>query len=182
MAIKPLTFLFDDDGKVPNNPALPMLLYRGAVDVAAAHDPESAIEQIFMANGWGHSMWRNGILPYTHFHSTTHEVLGFARGAARVRFGGAHGEEIDVKAGDVAVLPAGTGHQRISSSEDLRVIGGYPAQGRYDFCRGGGGREYEQALQSIPRVPLPDGDPLYGADGPLMALWQVKATQQVTGR
>lgn len=173
MATEPLTFMFEDDGSVPNNPALPVLIYRGAVDVAAARDPESTIEQIFIVHGWGHNMWRNGIYPYPHFHSMTHEVLGIARGNARVRLGGAAGQEFDVTAGDVVVLPAGTGHQRLSDSDGLRVIGGYPANGRYDLCRGLG-REHEQALQNIPQVPLPESDPLYGADGPLLALWRDK--------
>ena len=176
MAAEPLTFMFADDGSVPNNPTLPLLLYRGAIDVAAARDPESAIEQVFMANGWGHGMWRNGILPYTHFHTMTHEALGIARGTARVRFGGAQGEEIEVKAGDVVVLPAGTGHQRLSDNASLRVIGGYPADGRYDFSRGSGsGNEHDEGLQRISQVPLPESDPLYGADGPLLKLWRAKA-------
>ena len=173
MTTEPLTFMFADDGSVPNNPLLPLVLYRGAVDVAAARDPESAIEQVFMANGWGHGMWRNGILPFTHFHSMTHEVLGIARGSARVRFGGEQGEEIEVKAGDVAVLPAGTGHQRLTDAAGLRVIGGYPAKGRYDFCQGNAS-EHALALQNIAKVPLPENDPLYGADGPLLTLWGAK--------
>ena len=49
MTTEPLTFMFADDGNVPNNPLLPLVIYRGAVDVAAARDPESAIEQLFMA-------------------------------------------------------------------------------------------------------------------------------------
>ena len=174
MATEPLTFMFADDGKVPNNPRLPLLLYRGAVDVAAAPDPESAIEQVFMNNGWGHGLWRNGILPYTHFHAMTHEALGIARGSARVRFGGDDGEEIELKAGDVAVLPAGTGHRRLSDIDGLRVIGGYPAQGRYDFWRGTPS-EHAEALQNIAKVPLPKSDPLFGPDGPLLTLWQPKA-------
>ena len=124
MTTEPLTFMFSDDGSVPNNPLLPVLLYRGAVDVAAARDPETTIEQTFIANGWSHGMWRNGIHPYTHFHSMTHEVLGIARGTARVRLGGPQGQEFDVTAGDVMVLPAGTGHQRLSDSDRLSVIGG----------------------------------------------------------
>ncbi len=173
MTTEPLTFMFADDGSVPNNPALPLVVYRGAVDVAAARDPESAIEQLFMQNGWGHGMWRNGIYPYLHFHSMTHEALGIARGSARVRFGGERGEEIEVRAGDVAVLPAGTGHQRLSDTAGLSVIGGYPAEGRYDLCRGGG-PSTRRRCRTIAQVPLPASDPVLGADGPLLALWRPK--------
>jgi uncharacterized protein YjlB len=173
MATEPLTFAFAGDSSVPNNPRLPVLLYRGAVDVAAARDPESAIEQIFMANGWGHGLWRDGIFPHTHFHSATHEVLGIARGTARVCLGGAHGEEVEIEAGDVVVLPAGTGHQRLSASSDLSVIGGYPASGRYDLLRSRQ-PEDDRLLEAIANVPLPDGDPLFGADGPLLKLWNPK--------
>ena len=74
-------------------------------------------------------------------------------------------------AGDVAVLPAGTGHQRISSTPDLLVIGAYPPDGHYDLCRGTSA-EHARALETIPRVPLPQTDPLFGADGPLTKLWR----------
>ena len=173
MATEPLTFMFADDGDVPNNPLLPLVIYRNAVDVAAARDPESAIEQLFMQNGWDHGMWRNSMYPYPHFHSMTHEALGIARGSARVRFGGERGKEIEIRAGDVAVLPAGTAHQRLSDTAGLSVIGGYPAGGRYDLCHGGG-TERARALQTITRVPLPTNDPLLGADGPLLTLWRPK--------
>ena len=49
--IEPLTFAFEDDGLVPNNP-LPFLVYKGAIDVANDH-PEKTIEGLFGANGWG---------------------------------------------------------------------------------------------------------------------------------
>jgi uncharacterized protein YjlB len=55
------------------------------------------------------------------------EVLGVARGHGRVRSGGAKGRALMLKAGDVVILPAGTGHERLSGSKDLRVIGAYPA-------------------------------------------------------
>src|SRR6266850_2827158 len=167
--IEPAAFFFADDGAVPNN-RLPMLVYRGAIDTRG-RDPAAAIEKTFAANGWGHGLWRNGIYPLAHYHSQIHEVLGIAAGRARVRFGGRSGEELEVQAGDVAVLPAGTGHQRISSTPDLLVIGAYPPDGHYDLCRGIGA-EHARALETIPRVPLPQTDPLFGAKGPLTGLWR----------
>lgn len=167
---EPLAFHFADDGKVPNN-RLPFLVYRGAIDVARVKDAATAIEKTFEQNGWGHGMWRNGIYPFVHYHSQTHEVLGIAHGHARVRFGGDNGEVLDVTAGDVAVLPAGTGHQRLSLSPDLLVIGAYPPEGHYDLCRGTAA-EHARAVATIPRVPVPATDPLYGATGPLTRLWR----------
>src|SRR5262245_8851407 len=167
--IEPLTFRFRDDGLVPNNPALPFLVYRGALDIGG-RDPAAVIERRFAAHGWG-DMWRNGIYPFTHYHSRIHEALGVARGRARVRFGGATGEELEIAAGDVAVLPAGTGHQRLSAGWVLLVVGAHPPAGTYDLGRATA-ETGERALATIPQVPLPATDPLYGADGPLMALWR----------
>ena len=74
--IEPLSFVFADDGLVPNNP-MPFLVYKGAADVANDH-PERTIEGLFGANGWG-DMWRNGVYDYLHYHATVHEALGIAR-------------------------------------------------------------------------------------------------------
>lgn len=167
---QPETILFEDDGTIPNNPRLPFLLYRRAIDLSGTPDPEQVIERAFRANGWG-EMWRNGIYPYVHYHSMIHEVIGIARGRATVRFGGDKGRELQLGAGDVAVLPAGTGHQGLSVSPDLMVIGAYPPKGRYNLCRGSKA-EHEKALLAIPTVPKPDTDPVFGADGPLIRLWQ----------
>ena len=120
---EPLAFHFADDGAVPNN-RLPMLVYKGAF---TGRDIAGAIETTFGKNDWGHGLWHNGIYPFVHYHAQIHEVLGIAAGKARVRFGGDKGEVLEVEAGDVAVLPAGTGHQRLSSTPDLLVIGVIPA-------------------------------------------------------
>jgi uncharacterized protein YjlB len=166
---QPVTFLFADDGAIPNNPSLALVLYRDAVALPS-EGAEAAMERVLAGNAWG-DMWRNGIYPYVHYHSMTHEALGIARGRARARFGGESGEEIDLRAGDVAILPAGTGHQCLWASPNLMVIGAYPRTGRYDLCRGSKA-ERTRALRTIPRVPLPETDPVYGADGPLAKLWR----------
>jgi uncharacterized protein YjlB len=166
----PVTVNFADDGTIPNNPALPLVLYRNGIDLAATPDPVRLIEKTFAANGWG-DMWRNGIYPFVHYHSMIHEALGIARGRAQVRFGGGNGREIEIAAGDVAILPAGTGHQCLSHSPELVVIGAYPPSGRYDLCRGSKA-EHARALASIRQVPLPTTDPLFGPKGPLVALWR----------
>jgi uncharacterized protein YjlB len=167
---EPESHLFADDGTVPNNARLPFLVYRDAVDLTGTPNPEIVIERVFRENGWG-QMWRNGIYPYVHYHSKIHESMGIARGRAKVRFGGDKGKVIDVMQGDVVVLPAGIGHQCLWSSPDLVVIGAYPKTGRYDLCRGSKG-EHTSALKSIPNVPIPDTDPVFGKQGPLLRLWR----------
>ena len=114
--LKPLTFVFEDDGLVPNNP-MPFLVYKGAIDVANAH-PEKTIEGLFGANCWG-DMWRNGVYDYLHYHATVHEALGIARGHARVRFGGDAGKEFEISAGDVAILPPAPG---INACRQARIF------------------------------------------------------------
>ena len=165
--IEPLTFIFEDDGLVPNNP-LPFLVYKAAVDVQNDH-PEKTIEGLFGANGWG-AMWRNGVYDFLHYHATVHEALGVARGRALVRFGGDNGKELEISAGDVAILPAGTGHQRISASPDFCVVGAYPPGPAMDLVRPTPAA-HAKALKSIPQVKAPKTDPVLGADGPLVRLW-----------
>jgi uncharacterized protein YjlB len=97
--------------------------------------------------------------------------LKVARGHARVRFGGERGKALHLKAGDVVVLPAGTGHQRLAASKDLLVVGAYPPFGSYDECRACAA-DHDRALTSIPKVALPRKDPVYGRDGPLTRLWR----------
>jgi uncharacterized protein YjlB len=169
--LEPLTFVFEDDGLVPNNP-MPFLVYKKALDVANDH-PEKTIEGLFGANGWG-QMWRNGIYDYLHYHATVHEALGVARGRALIRFGGDKGEEIEISAGDIAILPAGTGHQCISASDDFCVIGAYPPGPRMIVTRPTP-ENHQKALKTIPAVKLPTTDPVTGKDGALVKLWKQKS-------
>jgi uncharacterized protein YjlB len=128
------------------------------------------LERVFKANGWIGS-WRNGIYDYVHYHPRTHEVLGIARGRARVRFGGKRGKLFHLKPGDVVILPAGTGHEAISATKDLLVVGAYPASGKYDEYTGRRD-EHTKAVRMIPKVRLPSKDPVFGKKGPLKELWK----------
>jgi uncharacterized protein YjlB len=166
--LEPLTFHFEDDGLVPNNP-MPFLVYKSAVALDHGH-PEATIERLFSANGWG-DMWRNGVYDFLHYHATVHEVLGIARGHARVRFGGDLGKEFTIAAGDVAILPAGTGHQCISSSDDFCVVGAYPPGPPMDLQRPTP-ENHAKAVKTIPQVKVPKTDPVLGEHGGLVKLWK----------
>jgi uncharacterized protein YjlB len=167
---EPRLFRFDDDGVVPNHPRWPLVIYRNAVKLPEAFDPAAVFEELFALNGWG-DLWRNGVYDYLHYHSRIHEVMGVARGSAVVQFGGKEGREVTVKRGDVIVLPAGTGHERVSASDDFLVVGAYPAIGTYDVCRTSP-EEHAKAVKTVPKVPPPRRDPIYGTDGGLLRLWK----------
>ena len=157
----PETYTFEDDGGIPNSP-LPVLVYRQAL---AADAGAAAYENLFADNGWL-GAWRDGIFPFHHFHSTAHEVLGISAGTANVMLGGPQGRTFELGAGDVVVLPAGTGHRNLGSGADLLVVGAYPNGMCWDLRRGDPA-EHDEALANIARVPLPDQDPVGGALGEL---------------
>jgi uncharacterized protein YjlB len=161
----PEAFTFDDDGSIPNS-ALPVLLYHDALAEAAG---PATYEDLFTRHGWL-GAWRDGIFSFHHFHSTAHEVLGIARGRVDVMLGGPNGRRLALGAGDVAVLPAGTGHRNMGSSADLLVVGAYPNGMRWDLRRGDPA-EHDEVLANIARVPVPDLDPVNGPEGPLVELW-----------
>jgi uncharacterized protein YjlB len=165
-----MAYFFKGDDATPNNAALPLLLYSRVLKARETADPAAWFERRFEANGWCDG-WRNGIHPYLHFHTLTHEVLGVAAGHASVEFGGKSGRVLDVTAGDVVALPAGTGHRCVAGSADLLVIGAYPGNGRFNQRRPGE-IAMDTARREVAGVPLPGRDPVYGAAGPLCSLWR----------
>jgi uncharacterized protein YjlB len=166
---KPRTYKFKDDGLIPNHPRWPFLIYKDAVRLSDSLDPAAVLEELFEGNDWVDT-WQDGIYDWVHYHSRTHEVLGIARGEGTVQFGGRKGRKVILKAGDVAVLPAGTGHQRLEASDDFLVVGAYPPTGSNDECTSSEDRK--KALISIPRTARPRRDPVYGRDGPLLKAWR----------
>ncbi|MFB6264945.1 MAG: cupin domain-containing protein [Bradymonadaceae bacterium] len=102
-----------------------------------------------------------------HYHSNTHEFLGVVGGRAELKIGGEQGIAVDVALGDALVLPAGTGHKRLSASRGFRVLGAYPGGEQWDINTGEPG-ERPEVLENIRRVGAPDRDPLFGEDGPVV--------------
>ncbi len=149
-------FVLSQNGWVPNNPVLPVIVCK---DIPAeGRDLATTFERSFARNGW-QGIWRNGIFDYHHYHTMAHEVLGIARGRGVVMLGGPGGREVEVSAGDCLILPAGTGHCRLSASDDFLVIGAYPPGQDPDLRRNAPG---EAGLRIIATLPLPQSDPLGG--------------------
>lgn len=165
--MEPVKFFFEDNGSIPNN-SLPLLLYRNAFDKRGNEGAEWLITK-FNTNNWKNA-WKNGVFSYHHYHSTSHEVLGIFSGTASLQMGGEQGKKIDVKAGDIMIIPAGVGHKNLESSKDFRVVGAYPAGSSYDMKTGEKG-ERPQADENIAAVPVPGTDPLLGDTGGVPEIW-----------
>jgi uncharacterized protein YjlB len=166
--VEPEHFRFKDDGVFPNSD-LPLLVYRQAFTTESA-DRASIIEECFAENDWTNS-WRNGVYSFAHYHSTAHEVLGVYDGFAKLRLGGERGQTVEICSGDVILIPAGVAHQNIGASPDFAVVGAYPDGRHWDLLRGLPG-ERPKSDHTIAALPIPDYDPIYGAEGPLRQIWK----------
>ncbi len=160
------TLAFTPGGWVPNS-RLPVVLIRGALD-GPADDKE--VHALCRTNGWG-GTWTWTVYDFHHYHSTAHEALAVARGHATLMLGGPEGREVTVRAGDLVVLPAGTGHRRLDASGDFAVCGAYPPGQEADLMTAAE-ESWQSAEGRIAAVPLPRTDPFYGAGGPLTRLWE----------
>lgn len=166
-AIKPQQFLFQDDGNIPNS-KFPLLLYKNVFN-ARGNEGALWLEMHFAANNWTNS-WRNGVYPFHHYHSTSHEVLGVYSGWALLHLGGEGGEKVKVEAGDIIVIPAGVGHKNLDS-HDLGIVGAYEKGRNWDVNKGLPG-ERPNADKNIAAVPFPETDPVMGKDGGLIEIWK----------
>ena len=156
-------------GQIPNHPHWPLLVYNGAVALAGS-DPAAIFEALFSRNRWP-AAWRNGIHPFHHYHINGHEALGVYSGEVTVLFGGDAGIVLTAKPGDVIVLPAGTGHKKLSSKGALGVVGAYPDGQHPDTCIPPLARAQRNA-EIVTRIPLPASDPVFGPQGPLFDHWK----------
>jgi uncharacterized protein YjlB len=166
--VQPEQLYFTDDGVYPGS-ILPVLLYRAAITVDA-QDRASVFERTFAQNDWRNS-WRNGVYSFSHYHSTSHEVLGVHDGTAKLRLGGENGQTVEIRCGDVILIPAGVAHHNVGTSPDFSVVGAYPDGRQWDLLHGLPG-ERPKSDSTIAALPIPDYDPIYGADGPLRHIWK----------
>lgn len=165
-APQPECLHFASDGHTPNSPH-PVLVYRA---LPLNGDPAECFEQLFASHLWP-ARWRAQVFDYHHYHSTTHEVLGVARGWARLLLGGESGRDVRLAAGDALVLPAGTSHCQLQASADFLVVGGYPLGQPYDLLRPDEA-SHDEARARVAQVFVPICDPVAGTQGALVGLWR----------
>ena len=170
MDVQVRSFYMKDDGQVPNNPDLPVIFYQNAYDGDTGPEPDS-IRGSFAGHGWTNS-WTGDVYDYHHYHTNTHEVLGVVRGRATMLLGGDAGERLEVKPGDVILLPAGTAHRKLDSSDEFEVVGAYP-DGMHPNLKERDPKEKASAKNTISNVPVPGQDPVFGKDeqSPMFHKW-----------
>ncbi|NND17394.1 MAG: cupin [Silicimonas sp.] len=163
MTTSPERLTTPPNGGIPNNPALPALIFRAAVE-----PDEASARAKFRMNGWG-GLWTWTVFDYHHWHPGSHEALACIRGWADLHLGGPEGSIVRIDAGDVAVLPAGFGHKRAASGDGFAVVGAYPpGQESPEICRADA-MDMAAALDRIGKTPLPGTDPL--GTGNVLAAW-----------
>lgn len=191
---------------VPNSPQ-PLLHYPGFFASAEKCSAKKANET-FQENGW-ETQWifRYGQTQRSHYHSGVHECMAVLSGTATIRFGVADtsedmrentfgsareegGIELQARAGDVFILPAGLAHKTYNTQPSAEftlltpgdghhiaggdvakaleetklsgftMIGAYPRGSGYWNSQKGG--EDSGAYEKIWAVPKPEADPLIG--------------------
>ena len=169
--------IITEDGPFPNNGLLPILHYQLALQLSDDNDGD-VVREILETNGWTNS-WIDGIFDYHHYHSTAHEVLVALKGSAHVQLGGPNGIALTFSRGDVIIIPAGVAHIKVNDADGFLCLGAYPDGQQYDMKYGTQG-ERPGADENIRKVPLPQCDPLYGDDGPLLRNWASAGDQTRT--
>ncbi|KAL4969942.1 cupin domain-containing protein [Aspergillus stella-maris] len=167
------TYFLGPTPHAPNS-GLPIIHYRGVLPEPLT---EESVTEFLTRDRWEkRGTW--GHIPIRHFHPNSHECYGIFQGFSKLLLGvggsdTAGGLKVNVRAGDVIVLPAGTAHSCAESSKDYRYIGVYP-QGcpRWRNEMGSKSIDLASLRKETENVSMPEADPVYGVGGPLMQLWR----------
>ncbi|OWZ62233.1 hypothetical protein AYX14_05636 [Cryptococcus neoformans] len=149
----------------------PFLIYYSAYPSTLTVDQ---IEDHLLSVGVVKPSWRSPMSSIHHYHSTTQEAMVVTSGSARLCFGGPPEEgnngrlEVEVKKGDVMIVPAGVSHGMLENRGGFEMLGGYPIGAEdWDFCVG---KEEEkgEAWERIKGLAWFEKDPVYGDQGPVL--------------
>ena len=167
--LKVLKYQIPAHGLTPNTSIQnkPLLIYRSAFP---SNTNASQIESHLSSIGVVTPAWRFTMYNFSHFHSTSHEVLGIASGKAKLCFGHEDNpkrfEEV-LQKGDVIIMPAGVSHRLLDDLEGgFSMVGSYPTGCDWDMCYGKKGEEGK--IERIKSLPWFERDPVYGDSGPAL--------------
>lgn len=164
-----IDILIKPNKKFPNS-KLPLIIYREACELGKQRNRSAAaVQAIFNKHNWKNA-WRNGIYNFHHYHGNTHECLGICSGKVKVIFGGPGGKALELKKGDVVIIPAGLAHKCVNASKDFLCVGAYPGGKEYDINIGTA-EELEKAKPRIEKLSKPSLDPVFGKEGFLKTFW-----------
>lgn len=147
----------------------PLLIYHSCFPPSTT---TSQIESHLRSIGAVLPQWRYTMYSTDHFHSTTHEVLVIASGAAKICLGGEENParvEPVVRKGDVIVMPAGVSHRLLEEVEGpFLMVGSYPPGKEWDMCYGRAGEE--KKVEGIKGLGWFERDPVYRDEGPVLGV------------
>src|SRR5699024_12026318 len=75
----------EDDGKIPNHPDFPLLIYK------SVFEDGDDIPATLNSNGWS-GEWLGSVHPFHHYHSNTTEVIAVKDGHATLQLRGTQSE------------------------------------------------------------------------------------------
>jgi uncharacterized protein YjlB len=130
---EPVLLFSKETGEFPNSP-LPVVVYRHATHLPILFKARY-LKRMFARNRWTNA-WNSGIFTHHHYHSTTHEVLGFFKGGTTLQIGGPNGKRVVMMPGDIVIIPAGVAHKNLGKEYQVGCIGAYPDGRNFDINTG----------------------------------------------
>lgn len=188
--VPPETFYVLPTAHSPNS-RLPVVVYRNALNNPSFESICAAMQTKDWVEGGHWTIAKVDAAAVPHFHSNAHECYGVIRGTGHYLLGkspidpdvDSNGQPVGVKftanAGDVFIYPAGVTHFVTQTEGEYEIVGLYS---RSEFNSDEHPWDSNDADKSVEgtnedrkrceRVPIPERDPLYGREGPLLDLWK----------